>query len=198
MRKVLLCGLLFFTTWIMLNAQARESADEAGHSLQGGAEFSIYNPDFYCTSNSPFSCGDGYPLIRGIGVFGDFNVHPRWGAEGEARWLHWDGVRGQVESTYMIGPRYRVYRWKRFDAWAKFLVGVGGITTKGYPAPDTLKGTMLVYAPGGSVTFELNRKFAVRGDYELQKWPAFAVLPPHNHGLTPNGVSIGVTYTILH
>ena len=77
------------------------------------------------------------------------------------------------------------------------LVGVGGITTAGYPGPDTLKGTLFVYAPGGSLDYRLNRKFSLRGDYESQRWPGFAVLPPDTHGMSPNGFSLGVAYTSL-
>jgi len=195
-RGALLCGFLLLATSTLI-AQSRESADEVRSSLQAGAEFSAYNPDFYCPSTSPFTCGNNYALLKGVGVFGDYNVRGKYGAEGEARWLHWDGAGGQVESTYLIGPRYRVYTWHNLAFWAKFLVGVGAITTANYPAPDTLKGTMFVYAPGGSLDYRLNRRFSLRGDYELQKWPSFAVLPPNTHGLTPNGFSIGVAYAIF-
>jgi len=181
----------------MLIAQSRESADMVRNSLEAGAEFSLFNPDFYCSSNSPFVCGRNYPLIKGLGAFADYNLRSRFGAEGEARWLRWDARGGQVESTYMIGPRFRAVRWHKFSLWAKFLVGVGAITTSGYPGPDTLQGTMFVFAPGGSVDYRLNRKWSVRGDYELQRWPSFAVLPPDTHGLTPNGFSFGVAYTIF-
>lgn len=199
MKKSLLCILLWsLIPSTLVFSQARESADETSNSLQAGAEFSVFNPDFYCSSNSPLTCGGRYSLLKGVGVFGDFNVRPNWGAEGEARWLHWDGLQGQVESTYLIGPRYRIYRFRRVGLWVKFLVGIGGITTQGYPGPNTLKGTMFVYAPGAAVNYRLTRKFAIRGDYEFQKWPSFAVMPPHNHGLTPNGFSVGVVYTIIH
>jgi hypothetical protein len=143
--------------------------------------------------------------MKGIGVFADYNIRSRWGAEGEARWLRWDGAGGQLESTYLVGPRYRFYRWHALGFWAKFLLGDGAITTDGYPGPSTLKGNLFVYAPGASVDYRLSRRFSLRGDYELQKWPSFAVAPtlggsgelvPHNQGISPNGLSIGVSYTI--
>lgn len=196
MRKIVLYSLLFLLPGALC-AQSRESADRSGASLQAGAEYSIFNPDFYCTSSSPFSCGGGGKLLKGVGVFADYDLRGKYGAEAEGRWLHWDGEGGQVESTYLIGPRYRVYRWHSLDLWAKFMVGIGGITTAYYPAPDTLKGTMFVYAPGASVDYRLTRKVSIRGDYELQKWPAFAVTPPHNHGLTPNGFSLGIAYSVF-
>ena len=123
-------------------------------------------------------------------------VPNRWGAEGEARWLLWDGEGAQVESTYLIGPRFRIYTWRRLGIWAKFLAGVGGITTANYPNPPSLKGTMFVYAPGGSVDYRLSRRFAARVDYEEQKWPTFGVSAPHNHSLSPNGFSFGIAYRV--
>lgn len=195
MRKVLLSSCLFLFATALIG-QARESAIAVSRSLQAGVEFSAFNPDFYCKNNGPFSCGEN-PLLKGLGTFGDFNVRGRFGAEGEARWLRWDGEGGQVESTYLIGPRYRVIEWHHFALWLKFLAGVGSITTEGYPGPDTLKGTLFVYAPGGSIDYRLTRRLSMRGDYELQKWPSFAVLPPDTHGLTPNGFSFGLAYAIL-
>lgn len=195
MRKVFLCSILIFNI-AALWAQSPESVHVPSNSLQGGAEFSAFNPDFYCPSSSPFNCGGNFPLLKGIGVFGDFNVRSKYGAEGEARWLHWGGEGAQVESTYLIGPRYRVYQWHHVALWTRFLVGVGSITTSNYPGPDSFQGTIFVYAPGGSVDYRLDRRFALRGDYELQRWPSFAVLPPDTHGLEPNGFSLGVVYTI--
>lgn len=196
MRNILLCALLLIVSTGLI-AQSRESADETSSSLQAGAEFSVFNPDFYCTSTWPVYCGKNSPLIKGIGVFSDYNLRGKYGVEGEARWLHWGGKGGQIESTYLIGPRYRLYRRNKLSFWLKFLVGVGAITTKDYPKPNTLKGTMFVYAPGGSLSYRLSQRISLRGDYELQKWPSFAVLPPNTHGLTPNGFSIGVAYRII-
>ena len=196
MRKALLYSLVFLIPCALV-AQSKEAGYHNRASVQAGAEFSFFNPDFYCSTNAPWACRSGAPLIRGVGVFGDYNLRGRWGAEGEARWLHWDGLGGQVESTYLIGPRFRVYRWHGLGLWAKVLAGMGGITTDGYPGPDTLKGTMFVYAPGASLDYRVNRKLSIRGDYEQQMWPSFAVLPPHNNGLAPTGFSIGVAYTIM-
>ena len=196
-RRILLSSL-FLLVASALSAQTRESAYGRRTSLQAGAEFSVFNPDFYCRNNSPFNCGNNQPLLKGVGAFGDFDVSGKiaFGAEGEARWLRWDGVGAQVESTYLIGPRYRVYQFRNLGFWVKFLVGAGDITTNNYPGPDSFKGSLLVYAPGGSLDYRLNERVSLRADYELQKWPSFAVLPPNTHGLTPNGFSFGVVYAI--
>ncbi len=198
MRKVLLSSLLLLLA-SALSAQSRESASGLRISLQAGAEFSVFNPDFYCPNNDPLNCGGNLPLLKGAGAFGDFDVRRKiaFGAEGEARWLRWGGEGAQVESTYLIGPRFRVYQFRNLGFWVKFLAGVGNITTANYPAQDSLKATMLVYTPGGTLDYRLKKRISLRADYELQKWPTFAVLPPNTHGLTPNGFSFGVAYTIF-
>jgi hypothetical protein len=197
-KKVLLSSFLLLLA-TALSAQSRESAYGRGSSLQVGAEFSVFNPDFYCPNNSPFDCGNGLPLLKGAGAFGDYNLRGKiaFGAEGEARWLRWGGEGAQVESTYLIGPRFRVIQFRKFGFWVKFLAGVGNITTDNYPSPDSFQGTTVVYTPGGTLDYRLKKRISLRVDYELQKWPNFAVLPPNTHGLTPNGFSFGVAYDLF-
>ena len=184
-------------------AQSPESAVGGNSSIWAGGEISSFNPDYSCGSNAPFGCSS---QIVGPTAFFDFNVEPKWGAEGEARWLHWNGPNGQIESNYLVGGRYRVARYWRFDGWLKFLVGAGLITTPGFPAAGSLKGSYFAYTPGGTLDYRLTRNISVRGDYEFQIWPAFAgpptynssgTLVEHNNGLTPNGFSLGISYRFL-
>ena len=156
--------------------------------------------------NSPFSCGSANLLIGPTAVF-DLNLHNKWGLEGEARWLHWNGSVGERESNYLAGPHYRLIRYHRFTIWGKLLLGGGWITTPGYPAAGTLKGSYFVEAPGVTFDYRLTHRLAVRGDFEYQRWPAFQGPPtynpvtgqlnPNNSGLTPNGLSVGVVYRVL-
>lgn len=163
---------------------------------------SAFNPDYSCSSNLPFSCNS----LIGPTAFFDLNVTPKWGAEGEARWLHWNGSGGQIESNYLAGGRYRVFRFHRLNGWLKMLMGAGLITTPGFPVAGSLRGSYFAYAPGGTLEYPITDKISLRGDYEYQRWPAFVgppeydpsgVLVQHNHGLTPNGFSLGVTYRFL-
>ena len=182
----------------LVAAQATESGTHNAPSLAVGAEFSIFNPDYYCPSSSPFNCGNKSPLAKGIGVYLNSRLRRNWGSEGEARWLGWDELGRQQESTYLIGPRFRVFQWHKLGFWPKFLVGIGHITTAGYPGPNTFKGTLFVYAPGASVNYVLNRWLSIRADYELLKWPGFSVSPPHDNGLSPNGFNFGIAYTVIN
>lgn len=161
--------------------------------VSAGGEFSLFSPDYTCSSNLPFGCGKRQAL--GLAGFVDLHVTPRWGGEGEARWLHWNQESVQIESNYLVGPRYRVVRYDRLSGWVKLLVGAGLITTSYYPQAGSVKGSYFVYAPGGTLEYQLNRRLSLRADYEFQEWPSFvAGVPGHNHGLTPNGMSFGMSY----
>lgn len=200
-RRIGFLALLLLPTALI--AQSPQSAVGGEASLWAGAEFSSFNPDYSCSTNSPFSCS--HQLYGPTALF-DFNFRSKWSAEGEARWLHWNGVGDQTESDYLIGPRYRFIRYHKFSGYAKVVFGGGWITTPNYPAAGSLKGSYFVYAPGATVDYRLSRHFAARVDYEYQFWPSFAGPPTfnasgqlvdHNSGLTPNGFSAGVMYKFL-
>ena len=177
-------------------AQSSQSAVGNVPSLSAGAEFSLFNPDYGCPSNLPFHCGNSTGLLRGGGVFGDFNLRPNWGVEGEARWMHSPG--GESESTYLVGGHYRFFHSGKFDFWGKALVGIGSITTQDFSATSGVKGSYLVFAPGATLDYHLTSRFSFRVDYEYQMWPSFAgpatSAGAHNHGLSPNGISFGISY----
>lgn len=184
-------------------AQSPVSAVGGNAGLWAGGEISTFNPDYECPSNSPFSCGN---QLIGLTALFDLNATTRWGGEGEARWLHWHGVGGEKESNYLIGPRYRFYQHERFDVWAKLMIGGGWITTPHYPQAGSLQGSYFAVAPGITADYHLRDRWTVRADYEYQFWPSFTGPPTfnssgqlvqHNHGLTPNGFSVGVSYRFL-
>lgn len=185
-------------------AQSPQSAVGGNAGLWAGGEVSTFNPDYSCNSNSPFSCSGGQ--LIGLTALFDLNTTSRWGGEGEARWLHWHGNGGMTQNDYLIGPRYRVYQSGRFDLWPKIMLGGGWITTPNYPQAGSLKGSFFVIAPAVTADYSLQGHWSLRADYEYQFWPSFAGPPTvgtsgqsvqHNHGITPNGFSIGVAYRLL-
>ena len=200
-KRVSLLILLAFTAaaaW----AQSPRSAVGGEGSLWAGGEMSSFNPDYSCSSSVPFRCAH---QLFGPTVFFDFNLRPRWGAEGEARWMDWHGEGGQSESNYLLGPRYRLFQYHRLNGWAKMMFGGGWTTTPYYPQAGSLRGSYFVYAPGGTLSYRLTSHLAIRGDYEYQFWPSFVgpttfsggTAIEHNHGLTPNGFSVGVAWRFL-
>jgi hypothetical protein len=187
-----------------LIAQSSESATGGEATITAGTELSAFNPDWGCATSSPFCSTEE---LYGPTAFFDFDVHGKYGVEGEARWLHFNGNQGEVESNYVAGPRYRLLKYHRLDAWFKVELGGGWITTQGYPAAGSLKGSYFATAQGGTIDYRLSRRLFVRGDYEWQFWPSFAGPPTYNstmgtvvqnaNGLTPNGFSFGVGYRFL-
>ncbi len=202
LQRAAIIVLLFLPSLAL--AQSAESAVGGNSTLWAGGEASSFNPDYSCSSNKPFGCPG---QLVGPAAFFDLNVSPRWGAEGEARWLHWNGSDGQIESNYLAGGRYRVVDYHRLNLWLKLLLGGGLITTPGFPASGSLKGSYFAYSPGGTLEFPLTHQILLRGDYEYQIWPAFAgpatfntstgTVVQHANGLTPNGFSLGVSYRFL-
>jgi Outer membrane protein beta-barrel domain len=188
---------------VAMRAQAPESTVGGNSTFWAGGEISSFNPDFSCSSSKPFGCPN--QLVGPTALF-DLDVAPKWGVEGEARWLHWNGPDKQIESNYLGGGRYRAIRYGRLDAWVKMLFGAGLITTPNYPEPGSLKGSYFAYVPGGTLQYRLTHRISLRGDYEYEIWPSFAGPPSysssgaliqHQDGLTPNGFSLGVSYRFL-
>ncbi len=112
--------------------------------------------------------------------------------EGEARWLNWRGPGfGTKESNYLVGPRYQVFGGRRLSANVKFLAG--GAT---FHYLNGWEG-WAAFVPGGTVGYRVSPRFLIRGDYEYQMWPGFIAGPGHDHGLTPNGFSVGASYRLF-
>ena len=202
MKRFALLVLLLLPAALLAQSPVTAAGGEA--SLSAGGEATAFNPDWGCNSSSPFTCFHNWAV--GPTAFLDFNVRNKWGAEGEARWLEWHSEGKMTLSNYLMGGRYRLVRFGRFAGWAKFLVGGGWIQTPFYPAAGSLKGSFLAYVPGGTLDYRLTQRFSLRGDYEYQIWPSFygqdtisssGAVVQHNHGLTPNGFSVGFSYRIL-
>lgn len=201
-KKIAVIALLLFP--IAVIAQSSESATGGEATVAAGVEMSTFNPDWGCPNIAPLGC---WTQLYGPTAVFNFDLHQKYGIEGEARWLHWHGNGKMVESNYLVGPRYRLYRLQHLTLWGKLDMGGGWITTPNYPAAGSLKGSYFAYAPGATATYQLTHVIGVRADYEYQIWPSFAGPPTydpntgkvvqHQSGLTPNGLSFGVVYRFL-
>ena len=190
---VLVCCLLLS---IPSTAQSIWSAEGPGISVWVGATVSTFNPDYGCRDNSPVGCWK-YQLI-GISPYAHTNafLFNRIGAEGQARFLHWHGPSSLTESSYMAGPRIDLYQKKRFILSGKILAGSAHLQAP----PNALgTGTYFAYAPGAAIDYRVARRVFARVDYEYQIWPTFkgAQTGSGHGGLTPNGLSFGLSYAVL-
>ena len=163
-------------------AQVAPSVTGSRSTLSAGALYSNFASDY--TDHR----------LGGVTGFFDFNLTPRYGAEGEVRFLRFNEFSGEHETHYLIGPRVAFRTNRRLVPYAKFLLGVGRITfpeNSGY-------GGFFAMAPGGGVDYKLTRRIKLRADYEYQIWPGAPNIPgTPSHGMTPNGVSAGVSYRIF-
>ena len=195
MLKVPLLIVGGFLLSVPLAGQSLPSAEGPNASVWVGAEMSTFNPDFGCDNSSPFLCW-GHHLL-GFGPYVNTNdfLLQRVGVEGEARFLHWLGPGELTESTYLAGPRARLFRYREYLLSAKFLVGDARLNVSGGPG----SGQYFAYAPGLTVEHPIGRRLGVRFGYEYQRWPSFkGVGAGHQHqGLTPNGFSVGVSYAVF-
>lgn len=202
MKRLGILALLLLPAALLAQSPVAASGGEA--SFWAGAEVSTFNTDWGCAHNGPLSCFQ--QQVRGPSAFFDFNARRKWGVEGEARWLDWNGQGKMTISNYLAGGRYQLLQYHGLTGWGKLLVGGGWIQTPNYPIAGSLKGSFFAWAPGAAVEYPLRGRFALRGDYEYQIWPSFYGPPStgptgglvqHNHGLTPNGFSLGFTYRVL-
>ena len=163
-------------------AQVAPAAKGGTSPIWVGGEYSNFVPDYGSTN------------INGLGVIIDFNVLPKLGAIGEARWLRWGGDGGETQSDYLAGAKYRLFKFNRLSFNAKILLGGVWINY-----PDSIgTGSYFAYAPGGFVDYRLSRKILIRGDYEYQFLPSAPNIPPFpSNGLTPHGFSIGAEYNLF-
>jgi hypothetical protein len=190
-------GLCLFTSCLLLSAtlsaQTLPSAEGHEPSLWVGAEVSSFNPDYGCNNNSPFTCWNHQLL--GIAPYADANrlVLQRVGAEAEARFLHWRGPSSMTQATYMAGPRITLLHYRRAVFNGKILFGDARITI---PAIG-LTGNYFAYAPGLTMDYRVARRLSARVDYEYQLWPSFKGNFFGNGGLTPNGLSFGLSYALI-
>jgi len=174
----------------VLSAQSVPAILSSG-SVYLGAEPTTVNPDWGCGQSGPTQCWS-HQLV-GVQAYAGVNqVWRQLGLEADARWLNWRGpVSGLKESNYVVGPSYRLIGRHSFAAYAKVQVGVGSITLP--PGDGPGQGSYWMISPSGHVEQRLTGRYYVRYEYEYQMWPGFTGLKG-NHGLTPNGFGVGVTY----
>lgn len=198
-------GLLaFFLLPALLTAQSPRSAVGGQGKLWAGGEFSIYNPDFGCSTNIVFTCW--HDTLYGPTAFFDLGFTNKLSLEGDARWLVFHGVGGQKESSYTVGPRYRLWHREPWSLHGKLNLGGMWLQTPGYPQAGTLKGSYFAVAPGADLDYRVSDRLMVRAEYDYEFLPSFTGPPTfsstgqvvtHGSGLTPNGFSIGVAWRLL-
>ncbi len=190
------CLLVAFALLMSIRSGAQSTASAEGErpSLWVGVSLSTFNPDWGCTSSSPFSCWNRQLL--GISPYVHTNAFllNRIGAEAQARFLHWRGPGNLTESSYMGGPSISLLHRKAFFLSGRVLLGTGHLSLANHGLDS---GTYFAYAPGVAVDYRVASRVRVRFDYDYQIWPTFKGAPTTGTGgLTPNGISLGLCYAV--
>lgn len=184
--KVLLAAAIVSAS-IPTYAQVAPEARAPGIPLTVGVGYSNYATNWTGRLSGPtlwidWSFYKGPSLLHGFGI------------EVEARDLNYDRT-GSVPNLRMDtaagGVVYTLRHYRRFNPYAKFLMGFGSIdfrTNLPYYSHDT----RTLYAPGGGVDYRVYRNVSVRGSYEYQFWTDFI----NHHTLNPQGVTVGVAYDL--
>jgi len=166
-----------------LSAQVAPAAYGSAMNLWAGAEYSNFLPDF------------GPPnRLTGIGAYADLNLTSRWGVEGEARFLRFNGFYGEAQDNYLIGPKIKVIQLRKLQPYAKALVGIG---QNDFPF-SIGTGRYFAVAPGAGVDYRLSGRIALRAEYEYQIWPfAPGIAGEPSNGMKPNGFSAGIAFKMF-
>jgi hypothetical protein len=83
-------------------AQVVPSDFRGPDNLWVGAVYSNFEASF------PYESGQRQ---QGLGAFVDFNFNSHFGVEGNAQFLPFGAFQGVTESSYLIGPRYRLLKF---------------------------------------------------------------------------------------
>jgi opacity protein-like surface antigen len=174
---------VFLLAPLLLQGQVGPAARGGNARLLAGGQYSYFHTDFPSTV-----------WMHGIGGYANFFVTPRYGAEGEARFIYFGDFHGEHEKNYLIGPKVYLRPFGKIKPYGKFLIGRGSIQ---YPF-QIGSGSYFAYALGGGIDYRLRRNWYFRADYELQFWPSAPGIPGEpSNGLTPHGVSGGLAYRIF-
>jgi hypothetical protein len=159
------------------HAQATATASRSGGTMQLGGGFSIASPDY------------GGAKIKGLSVYGDFDVTRHIGIEGDIHYVSMITPTDIGENSFLLGPRY-VVRYHRISGYGKALLGLGRFEYQAGTYGHGATFTYGMYSLGGGVDVKIKPHINVRPfDIEFQKWPNY----PKN-GLSPMVITFGVAY----
>jgi hypothetical protein len=112
----------------------------------------------------------GERKMLGVSGFVDFDTPRRLGIEGEASFPMFHQTANVHDEVYSIGLRYHRNLSRKFQPYAKALVGLGEFN---FPY-NYAQGSYLVITPGAGIDYRLSRRIHVRAfDVEYQLWPQF-------------------------
>lgn len=166
-----------------------------------------------CAQVAPAARVGGIPITFGVGM-SDYNLDygPGRRMQGPVAWaavdvFHGFGVDASARSVFMNTPLALTrmqqstflggvyYEKPHFWIIKPFVRAAAGLGVIEFPSrnPAYTRDSYSVFAPSGGLDFQVSRHVAVRTQYEYQFWQNFQ----GRNYLTPQGVTIGVSYSLL-
>ena len=163
------------------NAQVAPSARVGGLPIGFGVGISDYSIDY----------GQGRRMA-GPAAWLDIGIFRGFGIDGSARSLYFNvptGLTRMQQSTFLGGVHYESKPIFHVRPFVRVGAGTGLIE---FPSDNPLytRDTYSVFAPSGGVEIPIVPKVFLRAEYEYQFWKDYH----GTHDLTPNGVTLGVSY----
>ena len=159
---VLLASALLFASAGVVGAQAAPPGNQGALKLSVGV---IGSGD-----TIQYGVQYGTQQMLGVGAFVDAETTGHFGLEAEGRWVEFRRKANMHVETYSIGGRYHFALGRRWQPYAKGLVGFGSFN---YPYNLGQDHDLIVTA-GGGVDFHWTHRIYLRvADFEYQDWPEF-------------------------
>ena len=131
----------------------------------------------------------GQRKMLGVGAFVDAETTGHFGLEAEGRWVEFHQTANVHAETYAIGGRYHLDFGRRWQLYAKGLVGFGSITY----AYNLGRDQDLIVTAGGGADFRWTHRISLRvADFEYQDWPE-----THYGNMTSLNASVGLKVRIF-
>ncbi len=144
-------------------------------------------------SAGAFGSGDTFQYgprkMLGAGAFVDAETTGHFGIEAEGRWVEFHQRADVHAETYSIGGRYHIDFGRRWQPYAKGLVGIGNFNLPYNYGKDSC----LIVTAGGGVDYLWTHRITLRvADFEYQDWPEF-----HYGNMTSLNGSVGFKVRIF-
>jgi hypothetical protein len=177
--KTAACLLLTFVAVLtpVARAQARTAA-RLNDRLEVFGMGTYYQPEYLSTSNRAGGITGGVSFDRKV-----FRFRP--GVQIRGSYTNYDFMSQKLIS---VGPQL-LFDWGRIHPYGDFLYGYGTASFN-HPAPDYRGNNSTVWSYGGGIDFDLAKYWALRLDYQQQRWD-FARQP-----FQPNAFNAGVRYVV--
>lgn len=136
----------------------------------------------------------GSRKMLGAGAFVDADTSGHYGVEAEGRWVEFHQRADVHAETYSIGGRYHFDFGRRWQPYAKGLVGLGIFNLAYNYGQDR----SLIVTAGGGMDFRWTRRITLRvADFEYQDWPVFKDSSAPSVNMTSLNGSVGFKVRIF-